>query len=81
MHILGRKGEGVKILSSGKRAYQRESPSHCISVPVGVKGWRLPPGSSGDAGANRGAETMGAGLLLLLQLLSRVSHVRLCATP
>ena len=90
MHVLGGKGEGVKTLNSGKRAHQRESPSHCISLPVGFKGWRLPPGSSGDACANRGAETMGAGLRLVqipdpvtlsLYVAGQGWGTRLCASP
>ena len=57
VHILGREGNGVKILKLEKRAHQRESPSHCIidTLAVGFKGWRLPPGSSGDACVNTGA--------------------------
>ena len=85
-----KKGEGVKTLNPGKTAHQRESPSLCISLPVAFKGWRLPPGSSGDACANRGAETVGAGLrlvqtpdpvILSLYVVGQGWGTSLCASP
>ena len=90
-HICTFQEERVKkTLSPGETPHQRESPSLCISLPVAFKGWRLPPGSSGDACANRGAETMGAGLrlvqppdpvILSLYVAGQGWGTSLCASP